>query len=239
MQRIFIRKAQCHFSWDWAPDFPATGIWKDVYLETRNDTFINDINIKTQLDGNVTFFVNMPENCEYGKEREIEIVVGEDVHRFKTTSIKNFYTIKIDNPELWWPRVIGEPNLYDYNIKLFADGELCDEKCGKFGIRTIRMEEKPTKNSDGFTCQIYVNEKPVFMKGANWVPCEPFARGNTDKKVTETLELAKNAGFLEYERGKKYKAGDRYFVNNRGKALCDISYQKDHKAFAKINSKAF
>ena len=22
--RIFMRKAQCHFSWDWAPDFPAT-----------------------------------------------------------------------------------------------------------------------------------------------------------------------------------------------------------------------
>ena len=127
VQRIFIRKAQCHFSWDWAPDFPATGIWKDVYLETRNDTYINDINIKTQLDGNVTFFVNMPETCEYGKEREVEITVNEEVYRFKTTAIKNFYTIKIDNPKLWWPRVLGEPNLYEYKIKLFADGELCDE----------------------------------------------------------------------------------------------------------------
>lgn len=37
--------------------------------------------------------------------------------------------------------------------------------------------------------------------------------------VDAAIELAKKAGFLEYERGKKYKAGDRYFVNNRGKAL--------------------
>ena len=37
--------------------------------------------------------------------------------------------------------------------------------------------------------------------------------------VDTTIELAISAGFTEYERGKKYKAGDRYFVNNRGKAL--------------------
>ena len=195
VQRIFIRKAQCHFSWDWAPDFPATGIWKDVYLETRNDTYINDINIKTQLDGHVTFFVNLPETCEYGKEREIEITVGEDVYRFKTTSIKNFYTIKIDNPKLWWPRVLGEPNLYEYKIKLFADGELCDEKCGKFGIRTIRMEEKPTKNLDGFTCQIYVNEKPVFMKGANWVPLDVMTGCIEPERYEKAIKMAYDANF--------------------------------------------
>ena len=37
--------------------------------------------------------------------------------------------------------------------------------------------------------------------------------------VSTTIELAKKAGFSEYERGKEYKSGDRYFVNNRGKAL--------------------
>lgn len=195
VQRIFIRKAQCHFSWDWAPDFPATGIWKDVYLETRKDTYINDINIRTQLDGNVTFFVNMPETCEYGKEREIEIAVGEDIYRFKTTSIKNFYTIKIDNPKLWWPRVLGDPNLYEYKIKLFADGELCDEKCGKFGIRTIRMEEKPTENLDGFTCQIYVNEKPVFMKGANWVPLDVMTGCIEPERYEKAIKMAYDANF--------------------------------------------
>ena len=175
VQRIFIRKAQCHFSWDWAPDFPATGIWKDVYLETRNDTYINDYKIKTELDGHITFFVNMPETCEYGKEREIEIAVRDDIYRFKTTSQKNFYTIKLDNPKLWWPRELGEQNLYEYKIKLFSDGELCDEKNGKFGIRTIRMEEKPADKLDGFTCQFYVNEKPVYLNGSNWVPLDVMA----------------------------------------------------------------
>ena len=195
VQRIFIRKAQCHFSWDWAPDFPATGIWKDVYLETRNDTYINDYKIKTELDGKITFFVNLPEDSEYDKEREIEIIVDGKTFRYKTTAQKNFYTIQIDNPKLWWPRTLGEPNLYSYTIKLYSENDLCDEKNGKFGIRTVRMEEKPTKNMDGFTCQFYVNEKPVFLKGANWVPLDVMTGCIEKERYEKAIKLAYDANF--------------------------------------------
>ncbi len=42
----------------------------------------------------------------------------------------------------------------------------------------------------------------------------------TEREAVEAaIKLVAAAGFSEYERGKKYKAGDRYFVNNRGKAL--------------------
>ena len=32
LKRLFIRKAQCHFGWDWAPDMPGYGICGDVKL---------------------------------------------------------------------------------------------------------------------------------------------------------------------------------------------------------------
>ncbi len=35
--RIFLRKAQCHFGWDWAPNLPGYGIWQDVYLTEENE----------------------------------------------------------------------------------------------------------------------------------------------------------------------------------------------------------
>ncbi len=37
--------------------------------------------------------------------------------------------------------------------------------------------------------------------------------------VDTTIGMAREAGFEEYVQGKKYKAGDRYYINNRGKAL--------------------
>ena len=29
----YLRKAPCHFGWDWGPRLPAVGIWRDIYLE--------------------------------------------------------------------------------------------------------------------------------------------------------------------------------------------------------------
>jgi len=29
----YLRKAPCHFGWDWGPQLPPIGIWKDIRLE--------------------------------------------------------------------------------------------------------------------------------------------------------------------------------------------------------------
>lgn len=34
--RLFIRKVQCQFGWDWAPDMPGYGIYKPVWVEGRS-----------------------------------------------------------------------------------------------------------------------------------------------------------------------------------------------------------
>lgn len=45
-------------------------------------------------------------------------------------------------------------------------------------------------------------------------------RAKTEREAVETaIELAKNNGFAEFDRNKKYKAGDKIFINNRGKSL--------------------
>lgn len=45
-------------------------------------------------------------------------------------------------------------------------------------------------------------------------------RAKTEREAVETaIELAKNNGFVKFDRNKKYKAGDRVYINNRGKSL--------------------
>ena len=42
----------------------------------------------------------------------------------------------------------------------------------------------------------------------------------TEREATEeAIKLAKSVGFVEFEVGKKYNAGDRVYVNNRGKSV--------------------
>ena len=35
--RVYVRKAQYHFGWDWGPTFITCGIWKNIYLEGFNE----------------------------------------------------------------------------------------------------------------------------------------------------------------------------------------------------------
>ena len=42
-KRLFIRKAQCHFGWDWAPDMPGYGIYRDVSLKKVSKSRLKDV----------------------------------------------------------------------------------------------------------------------------------------------------------------------------------------------------
>ena len=44
--RVFLRKAQYSFGWDWGPALPSMGIWKDVYLK-QSQIEINHIELET------------------------------------------------------------------------------------------------------------------------------------------------------------------------------------------------
>ena len=45
-------------------------------------------------------------------------------------------------------------------------------------------------------------------------------RAKTEREAVETaIELAKNNGFVEFDRNRKYNAGDKVYFNNRGKSI--------------------
>lgn len=53
--------------------------------------------------------------------------------------------------------------------------------------------------------------------------CEDYKKfldnAKTEREaVTEAIKIAQNNGFTAYEKGKKYVAGDRYYINNRKKS---------------------
>ena len=52
---------------------------------------------------------------------------------------------------------------------------------------------------------------------------EFLAKGKTEREAAkEAIKIAQKAGFVPFETGKKYKAGDKYYVNNRGKTVAFV-----------------
>src|SRR3989339_1984559 len=46
--RVYIRKAQYSFGWDWGPSFPTSGIWRKVYLRAGSNLIIESLGFSTK-----------------------------------------------------------------------------------------------------------------------------------------------------------------------------------------------
>ena len=207
-ERIFLRKEQCCFGWDWAPDLPGYGIWDDVSLEYRSEHAISEIKCRADTKGRATLFttldynVRMDEYAEYAKtdtlRYTLETTPGSGfenalVREFPVTGSKNFRTLTVTDPKLWSPVGYGEPNLYAYRVELLRNGEVLDKAEGKLGFRKTELIEEPI-GKDRMSFKLRINGTDVFVKGSNWVPCECFTGEVADEKYEKLIDMAVKAG---------------------------------------------
>lgn len=200
--RIFMRKAQCHFGWDWAPNCPGIGIWESVLLETYDQVCLDGHNINTHCDGAVSFFVFLNDAVKQvgtdGLELKLTVHAPDGTQvadeQWASTGVKNFRNLFIKDPQLWWPNGMGAQPLYSYEISLLKHGVVVESKGGRFGIREVELEEKPLR-ADKMGFAFVVNGEQCFSKGSNWVPLDSFTGIITDEKYQHLLTLAQEANF--------------------------------------------
>lgn len=189
--RIFLRKAQCHFGWDWAPDMPGIGIWLPVWLNADDGERIDDVWISAQNDGNVAVTVTLD-----GDARGCSLCLEIDNKEIFAEVTDNAVTLNalVESPRLWWPNGYGEPNLYEYRLTLFKNGEECDRKTGTFGFKQVRLLQDRLPNGRIGFC-IEVNGVRIFVKGSNWVPCSSMTGAIEDSTYQKLLGFAHDANF--------------------------------------------
>jgi len=197
----FARKAQYQFGWDWAPRLAGCGIWKNVRLEFREPLYLTQPFIRTQsLDSEratvqISGSVHGSQNVDW--ELETRLFDGNKwlvERRKKLNSIAGaaYSTlIEIPQPELWWPNGHGKARLYPVEVNLYVGERLIDQKRFKTGLRTIQWVQQA--DSIGASFQLQVNGKPIFVKGANWVPPDQFPARITSEKYRQQVQMAADA----------------------------------------------
>ncbi len=196
--RVYIRKAQYSFGWDWGPSFPTMGIWRPVYLLQKNKVTINSFTFTTKKITAKKAIVEVKINLNQKPKRKYKISItltrnNQNFEGEKVVDSNKEVTLKlrIEDPKLWWPNNEGEQNLYDLNISLFDEsGNMLDEKNKKVGIRTISLQ---LKNNHDSTFRFIINNKPIFAKGVNWIPADSFLPRVTEEKYKTLLMYAKDA----------------------------------------------
>jgi len=217
-----LRKAPCHYGWDWGPQLPPIGIWKDIRLEAFNLTRLSEIHLRQiHENGAVTIKARVEvERWVSGLSAILQVVAPTGETRTSVAPLsaeaENFTSLVIENPALWWPNGLGQQPLYRVCVRLSHAGVVIDEKEYQLGLRTLELRQQPDEWGRSFT--FVINGQPFFAKGADWIPADSFPT-RLSAKILEGLirsaaETHQNmlrvwgGGFYEDERF--YDLCDRY-----------------------------
>ena len=142
--------------------------------------------------------------------------------------------IKIQNPELWWTNGLGKQKLYNIKFEISDDNVLIDSLSKNIGLRTLRVVQE--KDSIGRSFYFEINGKPVFMKGANYIPQDIFLSRVSDKNYESLIKSAAKAnmnmlrvwGGGIYEKEIFYELCDKLWntcMAGFHVCLCNVSWQ--------------
>jgi beta-mannosidase len=173
-EKVFTRKAQYQYGWDWGPRFVTAGIWKNVKLTFWNEAKIENVKFEQKELNKEEAKINFEFTLKVQNEGEYQIYLGAKPYEFQlkkgTNTVK--IPIEIKNPILWWCNGLGVPHQYVFQFKLQSNEKVLDDKTLKIGLRTIELIQEKDKIGTSFYFKL--NGIPVFMKGANYIPDDSF-----------------------------------------------------------------
>jgi beta-mannosidase len=194
----FVRKAPCHYGWDWGPKLPPSGIWRGVRVEGRDGARITEVHprqvhgkrgvslrvrvaVESWRQGPLWAVVFLTAPCGRVRKAVVPVKGGSGVAVFR-----------IGSPALWWPNGYGEQHLYRLDTSLRdGTGAVADSDTRRIGIRRLELVRKKDRWGESFT--FVVNGVPIFAKGANWIPADSFPERVSSNRYRHLLESARDA----------------------------------------------
>jgi beta-mannosidase len=219
----FIRKMACNFGWDWGPTVVTAGIWQPIGLDHWSVARLDEVRPLVTVvrdeetgsrDGVVEVHARLQRQPE-AADRAVDLVATIAGHhhrvRVEPGSATATLRLRVPSPALWWPRGYGEPVRYPLEVAL-RTGDGTELECWRrsVGFRDVRLDTGPDEHGSAYT--LLVNDVPVFVRGANWIPDDPFPSRITRDRLAQRLEQAAeaNLNLLRVWGGGRYESEDFY-----------------------------
>lgn len=124
------------------------------------------------------------DEAEIEAEIERAVVLVEREHPLATGENRIEFTVPVSDPQLWWPRALGDQPLYDVGLDVVVDDEVSDRHRWRTGLRQVRMDDFVTT----------VNGERLFLKGISVGPTQELLAEATPDEVAADIRLAADAG---------------------------------------------
>lgn len=178
----------------------TTGIWKTVWLEAVNESYIQKIKLTPEIDRGVIKF----ETTVHGEGKlKLTVLDGDAVVCEKDMEFSD--EAEIPNAKLWSPET---PFLYDYVLTLTAPNGEADTVKGYFAMRKFSIGEY-----QGYA-RLFLNNKPYFQNGlldqGYW--SDGGMTAPTDEAMIYDIETMKRLGFNMLRKHIKVEC-DRWYYH--------------------------
>lgn len=209
---------------DWNPSPPDgnMGIFRPVTLKMHGGIRIEHPFVKSSLNLKGPVEAQLSVSAELYNDSDREITgrlygnIGDIKFELPVTLPANgkmdvtldpdtFPALTLQDPKLWWPVNMGEPHLYDLDLKFAIDGQISSTAHTRFGIREV---------SDYWLNDIHrgykINGKKVLIKGAGWT--DDLLLMDTHEKIEAQVKYVRQMNLncirLEGIWGKDHKIYD-------------------------------
>ena len=192
-EKVFTRKAQYHFGWDWGPRFVTAGIYKKVVLRFWDNAILSQVKTNQDLTDKTLAKVVFSVDINTNKVGQYQLKINDKTEEIQLQKGQNTlsFSYEIKNPKLWWPNGLGEAHLYPFDIHLIKDMQVIDSQKVTLGLRTIELVQE--KDDIGKSFYFKVNGQPVYMKGANVIPPDSFLPRVSDSVYQSIVKNAVDA----------------------------------------------
>ncbi|NLX43221.1 MAG: hypothetical protein GXY79_07060 [Chloroflexi bacterium] len=226
-KRMWLRKPQFQFGWDWNPRLVNVGVSGSVRLDWTDTMRIDQMSVYPLLSedhSEATLVTRLfVENVQStALEATIEVsVTGPDLasRRVQVTlppgTSTQEVTLSLRNPSLWWPRPYGEQPLYTVAAQVIVGSSVVDTCTRRTGIRSISIDRSPHPQGGEYFVLV-VNGQRIFAKGGNWVPADMLMADVTNERYRRLVDEAVAANFNTL----RVWGGGRY-LDHELLALCD------------------
>ena len=197
-----VRKMACSFGWDWGPDLQTAGLWRPVTVERWRLGRIASVRpLVTVADDHSTATVAVHVDVERSgigsAASELGVIVRLGDHeveaRIAPRASAAVVEVTVAQPALWWPRGYGEATLHDLEVTLLdAAGGALDTWSRRVGLRSVTVDTTPDEHGTPFT--FVLNGRPLFVKGANWIPDDHLLTRVTRERLAHRIHQAVGAG---------------------------------------------
>lgn len=178
-ERSVCRKAAYQFGWDWSPRMITTGIWRPIYIRYWRYVDVLGVNYiqKSLTDTLARMSASFVINSTLTDTAIFKLMLDSTVFfEGRELLTKGVNAIRIDfdmtNPQRWWPNGMGAHTRYNLGYQVWFAERKEAEGHQKIGLRTVELVQD--KDSIGKSFYLKVNDVPVFVRGANYVPMDNF-----------------------------------------------------------------